>query len=124
MRAVARTLGVSPTPPPLQDIRGTGLRLDVFAKTSDFAIFPRKSRRPLDMASGTNDEARAWEWFYDQVLTGVQEPQRFHQESVARIGLIFTRPSHEIGGCHLPFSVGPTEAAQPLEMWEPPFKCD
>ena len=62
---VARTLGVSPTPEPLPDLSDPGVYLDFFPKTLDFAIFPRKSRRPLAACSGINDKASAWEWLYD-----------------------------------------------------------
>ena len=43
--AVAQTPGVAPAPAPPPDLRGPGLRRDFFARTLDFAIFPRKSRR-------------------------------------------------------------------------------
>ena len=70
--AVAQTLGSSPTPALPPDPRQPSQYLDAFAKTADFAIFPRKSRRPLAVAVRINDKARAWEWLYDKVRTGVQ----------------------------------------------------
>ena len=90
-RAVARTLGIPPTPPSMSDIRDKGLYLDCFAKTLDYAISPHKTRHPLHVASGINDKARAWGWPYAQVRTGVRDPQRSHQDSVGASGVIFAQ---------------------------------
>ena len=49
--AVARTLGVSPTPPLLTDLRHTGVYSDFFGETLGSATSPRKSRHPLFGAS-------------------------------------------------------------------------
>ena len=115
--AVARILGVSPTPPTSSGLRETRLYRDSSAESRGCAIFPRKSRRPLASVSGIHDEARARELLHDQCRTGVQDPQWFHQESVDRIGFIAARLFRKTGCCRLSLSVGPAVASQLCETW-------
>ena len=87
--AVTEKFGAQRTRPPEPDLQGPGAYLDFFAKTSHFAIFPRKGRRALSAASGAGGKMKAWGWICGQVRTGVSDPQRFRRDSVGAIGVIF-----------------------------------
>ena len=54
--AAAKTMGINPTLPSPPDLHNPSLNSDVFAKTLDIVIFPRKSA-----ASGMNDKGSAWQ---------------------------------------------------------------
>ena len=52
LAAVARTLGASPTLPPLPAFQEKGVYFDIFTKTPDFANPPHKSPPPLFYRGG------------------------------------------------------------------------
>lgn len=97
--------------------------LEFSAKTLDLAISPRKSRRPLSVASGINGAVRAWEWLYYQVRTGVQDPQRLHRDPVGAIGILFARVSTGLGVAAPTLTFVPTAATQPSDMWNIASDC-
>ena len=78
-------------PSPHPDLRGEELFLDIFARTPDFAAFLRIFRRTASVASGINGKARAWEWPYNQIRTGVQDPLWCRRVSLGAIGIIFAQ---------------------------------
>ena len=48
---------------------------DFIARTLDFAISPHKERHQFSAASDADDKVNAWQWIYDQVSTGVRDPE-------------------------------------------------
>ena len=99
------------------DLGDTGLYLDFFSRTLDFAICPHKNRHPVAATAGIGDKARTWDWLVDPVRANVPDPDWRHQEQVGRHGIIFARLLRKTGGCRLPFSLGPSIATQLFEMW-------
>ena len=108
--AVARALGVAPTPPPLPDLRDPGIYLNFFLRTLDFVIFPNKNRHPVAVTAGVGDKARAWGRLVGPARTDVPDPEWRRREQIDRLGFIFARLSHKIGDCRLPLIVGPSIA--------------
>ena len=94
MGTVAKVLGVYPAPPPPPDFRDPGLHFDFLAKTLNFAISPRNPRHALSVASGSDDKGSPWEWIYERVRPGANDPEWSHRDSADGIRLISAQFSH------------------------------
>ena len=114
--AVAKKLGRFPSPPPKRDLRVPAAYLGFLAETVDFAISPLPGCRQLSAASGADDKVNAWRRICDQVLTGARGPQWFHRDSADFVGVVSAQLFHRIGGHKLPINVGPSVAAQLLDI--------
>ena len=82
-----------------------------------FAVFPRKSRRPLAINTGVNSDARRWERICEKIRVGAMDPEGVHRPLVDQLGALFAQLFHWMGDCRLPINIGPSMAPQLFAGW-------
>ena len=118
LREAARALGVSPTPPPLPDPSDSGLYMDFFGQTLDFAVSPHKPRHALAIGSGINSKTRSW--IREKICVDRPDAEWLHRPLADQLVMLFAQVFEKIGNCRLSIKIGPTLASQLFACWNAP----